>query len=287
MSASLSALSQRFDQRNPRERMLLVLTCAALGLLAGDALWLSPALTQWRAARQQLTDAVAARDTLAADLKQLGQRGQTQLQQRRSDIASWRQRARDGEATLAQWQDTLVGADEMLPLIERLLARHGQLQVRSLRTLPRVDLLAGVPTGAALAALSGGATPAVANANAAAPAASSPARSDRAAAQALTAPPRPAAASGLPAAQAGSFAANAAASTAATGTGSEPSLYRHGVELTLEGRYPELLAYLKALEAMPKRVLWGGLVLKVEQHPTAVLTLRLYTISRDRNWLEI
>ena len=38
---------------------------------------------------------------------------------------------------------------------------------------------------------------------------------------------------------------------------------------------------------MPQRVLWGGISLKVEQHPKAVLTLRLYTISRDRHWLEI
>jgi MSHA biogenesis protein MshJ len=65
------------------------------------------------------------------------------------------------------------------------------------------------------------------------------------------------------------------------------TLYRHGVELQLEGSYADLLDYLKTLEAMPQRVLWGGISLKVEQHPKAVLTLRLYTISRDRHWLEI
>lgn len=66
-----------------------------------------------------------------------------------------------------------------------------------------------------------------------------------------------------------------------------PVLYRHGVELTVEGSYADLLIYLKALEAMPHRVLWGGVQLKVEQHPKATLTLRLYTLSLSRTWLEI
>ena len=68
---------------------------------------------------------------------------------------------------------------------------------------------------------------------------------------------------------------------------SRPSLYRHGVELVLEGGYADLLSYLRAGEALPQRVLWGSVSLKVEQHPKSVLTLRVYTISRERHWLEI
>jgi MSHA biogenesis protein MshJ len=55
----------------------------------------------------------------------------------------------------------------------------------------------------------------------------------------------------------------------------------------LEGGYADLLSYLRALEALPQRVLWGSVNLKVEQHPKSVLTLRVYTISRERHWLEI
>ncbi len=66
-----------------------------------------------------------------------------------------------------------------------------------------------------------------------------------------------------------------------------PSLYRHGVELVLEGGFADLLQTLQALEALPQRVLWGSLSLKVEQHPKSVLTLKVYTISRDRHWLEL
>lgn len=66
-----------------------------------------------------------------------------------------------------------------------------------------------------------------------------------------------------------------------------PGLYRHGVELTLEGSWSDLLAYLSSLEGMPRHVLWGGMSLKAEQYPKVVLTVRLYTLSLDRGWLEI
>lgn len=67
----------------------------------------------------------------------------------------------------------------------------------------------------------------------------------------------------------------------------DAALYRHGVELTIEGSYSDVVAFLLAVEAMPQHILWGGLQLKVEQHPKVVVTLRLYTLSQDRNWLEI
>ncbi|MEX8494317.1 hypothetical protein [Sphaerotilus sp.] len=66
-----------------------------------------------------------------------------------------------------------------------------------------------------------------------------------------------------------------------------PTLYRHGVELTVEGRYTDLLDYLKTLEASPQRLLWGSLQLKVLQHPQVLLTLRLHTLSTDAHWVEI
>ncbi|WP_310461354.1 hypothetical protein [Sphaerotilus sp.] len=72
----------------------------------------------------------------------------------------------------------------------------------------------------------------------------------------------------------------------ALGSGS-PVIYRHGVELTVEGSYADLLDYLHALEASPQRLLWGSLQLKVLQHPQVRLTLRLHTLSTDAHWVEI
>ena len=74
---------------------------------------------------------------------------------------------------------------------------------------------------------------------------------------------------------------------AAAATDPAPVLYRHGVEITVEGSYVALVAYLQALETMPQHVLWGGLQLKVDQHPKVSLTLRIYTLSMDREWLKL
>lgn len=77
-----------------------------------------------------------------------------------------------------------------------------------------------------------------------------------------------------------------AASPASPVAGAE-HLFRHGVELTIEGAYPELLAYLAEVERSPQRLLWSRAKLSVEQHPRAVLTLTVYTLSLDRKWLVI
>jgi MSHA biogenesis protein MshJ len=66
------------------------------------------------------------------------------------------------------------------------------------------------------------------------------------------------------------------------------SLYRHGVELTVEGSYGDLMNYLAALESLPgPRLLWGGVKLKVEHHPAVQLSLTVYTLSLDKAWLEL
>jgi len=87
----------------------------------------------------------------------------------------------------------------------------------------------------------------------------------------------------------GATAAGAPAS-AASGAAVVPDaghLYRQGVDLEVEGSYEALLAYCQALEALPQHVLWGGMHLKADHHPRLVLTLRLYTLSPDRDWLVI
>lgn len=61
-------------------------------------------------------------------------------------------------------------------------------------------------------------------------------------------------------------------------------LYRHGVEITVRGSYPELVAYLQTLERMPRRVYWGELKLDAQQSPAVVMTLVVYTLSVDKTW---
>jgi MSHA biogenesis protein MshJ len=65
------------------------------------------------------------------------------------------------------------------------------------------------------------------------------------------------------------------------------AIYKHGVELVVQGSYPEIAAYLADLERMPWQLFWSKAVLDVEEYPKATLTLTLYTLSLDKRWLNI
>ncbi len=64
-------------------------------------------------------------------------------------------------------------------------------------------------------------------------------------------------------------------------------LYRHGVELQLEGDFFATLGYLQALEALPWQILWGSLTYEVGTFPGAAITLRLNTLSTNAGWIGV
>ncbi|MDP3821600.1 MAG: hypothetical protein Q8R33_09005 [Burkholderiales bacterium] len=220
--AAASRLQRAFDARARRERLLLIGAGVAIAWMLADSLWLTPAFKDWASARARHTTASAALLRLNDEVALRGSETRNAEQQLLGEVAQWRSRVSETEATLSEFGGSLVGAAEMVPVLDRLLAQTGGLRLRSMQSLGRSEV--GSPA---------------------------------------TAPQTP-----------------ADAKTADT-------LYRHGVELNVEGSYADVLAYVQAIEAMPQRVLWGGLQLRVEQHPKVVLTLRLYTLSADRSWLEI
>lgn len=60
-------------------------------------------------------------------------------------------------------------------------------------------------------------------------------------------------------------------------------LYRHGVEMTVSGRYFDLLQYLAELEKLPARFLWGSGELNAQKYPEVRLTLQVYTLTPQRS----
>ena len=66
---------------------------------------------------------------------------------------------------------------------------------------------------------------------------------------------------------------------------SSAGLFKHGVEIRLEGSYQELAGYLERLEQSGSKLLWSSVSLSAEKHPQLVLTLTVYTLSLDRAWL--
>lgn len=65
------------------------------------------------------------------------------------------------------------------------------------------------------------------------------------------------------------------------------SVYKHGVEIVIQGGYLDIMAYMTELEAMPWQLFWSKAKMTVQEYPKATLTLTLFTLSLDKKWLNI
>jgi len=66
-----------------------------------------------------------------------------------------------------------------------------------------------------------------------------------------------------------------------------PRVYRHGIEVTLEGDYFAVLAYLRRLEGQPWAFQWQSLAIERIDYPTARATLSLATLSLAEDWIGV
>lgn len=67
----------------------------------------------------------------------------------------------------------------------------------------------------------------------------------------------------------------------------EPLLYAHDVELTIQGGYLDVLAYLQRLEAMDDRLGWVQLDYRAGTWPKGEATIRVRTLSLEAAWLGV
>ncbi len=63
--------------------------------------------------------------------------------------------------------------------------------------------------------------------------------------------------------------------------------YVHPAELIVEGSYLDVLAYLRAVEALPWRFYWKKLDLQVGEYPNSTVRIELCTLSMDKEWLGV
>lgn len=148
---------------------------------------------------------------------------------------------------LQKLQKNLVQADKIDVLLQGILKRNKALQLVSLKSLPVVNLVSPLKEQSASANQFN--TAGAANAN-----------------------------------------ANAIASTTANTPSivvDDNSIYKHEVELVLQGNYLDMLNYMQALEAMPERVYWSRSSLQVLEYPKASLRLNLFTLSLEKKWLNL
>ncbi|TAK92417.1 MAG: hypothetical protein EPO06_00995 [Burkholderiaceae bacterium] len=64
-------------------------------------------------------------------------------------------------------------------------------------------------------------------------------------------------------------------------------VYKHGMEITVQGQYADLYDYLKALEQLPQQLYWGEVKLVTETWPRNRMTIVVYTLSLDEAWLTL
>ncbi len=62
-------------------------------------------------------------------------------------------------------------------------------------------------------------------------------------------------------------------------------LYRHGIRLEFKGNYMNTMEYLEDLELLPWKFYWDRFSYEVQQHPSAIITINIYTLSTSHWWI--
>jgi MSHA biogenesis protein MshJ len=253
-------LAARIEALSLRERLMACGAAAAMIVFLLYTMMIEPAL-----AREKSLKAVISqqRQQMAANDMELAQRqAVAQIdpdQGSKNRLAKLKTENESMRTALRTMQKGLVAPEKIGHMLEQML-QGGKLKLVSLKTLPPRGMSDGrfaEPEGGAAPVLND--TQRVAN-NLLQPAAPAAPANAAAAAGAAAAP--------VPAKQ-------------------EELLYRHGVQLVLQGSYLDMVNYMEALEHMPSQLFWGKATLEAEDYPKARLTLTLYTLSLDTKWIAL
>ncbi|HEU4851275.1 MAG TPA: hypothetical protein VFT37_03865 [Telluria sp.] len=274
-------LSTRVDALSLRERIMLFAAVLAGVVYAVVSFVLAPSFEQQEQLAAQIAQQQNAIVQIEGQIDALVKNAQIDP----DDANRARLKTLDAEVnrlgkSMREMSESLVQPEQIAPLLERMLRSNGKLRLVSLQTLPVTGLSETLPAGV-LQPPAAGAPPAQ---NTAAGAT---------AAGAATAPGAPGAGMLPPevarlAAKVTPPPAPAPAAVVAAPVAKAPELiYRHGVELTLEGGYVDMVNYMSALEAMPVRLIWGRAKLDASKYPQSRLTLTLFTLSLEKDWMKL
>ncbi|PSV43908.1 type 4a pilus biogenesis protein PilO [Photobacterium indicum] len=67
--------------------------------------------------------------------------------------------------------------------------------------------------------------------------------------------------------------------------GDDEGYYIHPVQLTLRGRYFDVVNYLEQLEALPVKYYWRSFSYQVDKYPWADITLNVYTLGESKDFI--
>jgi MSHA biogenesis protein MshJ len=61
----------------------------------------------------------------------------------------------------------------------------------------------------------------------------------------------------------------------------QKNIYKHGIEVSVKGKYMALLSYMEHMQNYPKRLFWSEAKLDVSAYPEAVLSLVIYSLNEQ------
>ncbi len=67
--------------------------------------------------------------------------------------------------------------------------------------------------------------------------------------------------------------------------GDDEGYFIHPVQLTLRGRYFDVVNYLDQLEALPVKYYWRSFSYQVDKYPWADITLNVYTLGESKDFI--
>lgn len=66
-----------------------------------------------------------------------------------------------------------------------------------------------------------------------------------------------------------------------------PSIYRHNLELRLEGSFDQVQRYLHSIESLPQTLVWDELTFSMERYPRGDLQLTVHTLSAREELIRV
>ncbi len=239
----------RFDALAKRERALIAAAVLLGGSFLGYTFFIEPHVLRQKTQAKRLAQAKTELATTQAELTVRKADLVDPDAKNRLALAQTREELAAIDAKLSEFQNSMVPPEKMQEFLKGLLAKNRSLELVSLRTLPPTPLMD-------------------------APDAKTEVKPDSKAENKPVAP-------GVPAAP------TAAAAAAAADAANAPSIFKHGVEIRISGNYHDLLAYVRQVEGLPHRILWNRIELASEKYPVSVLTLTVFTLSQDKQWLVV
>lgn len=243
--------SSRIDALGLRERVLIFLMTVVVLIALFDTTILSDEFAKETALSQQISTDQSQIDGIQRDIRvKIANYNNNPDAPKLAQLQQLKQKADQMRGQLQDMQKGLVSPDRMSTLLADLLKQNGKLRLVSLHTIPVSGLTDPIPNAAG---------------------------ADKTAEE-----------------KAGQKAVDDAAKSgqklpdvkdAAPTIG--PVVYKHGVELVIEGDYSDIVNYMSSLEAMPWQIFWGKARLTADDTPKRTLTLTLYTLSLDKKWLNI